>query len=651
MRRSVIPAVVGAVVLFAAGIVPDQAARRPAGPSVSPEAAAPVRTVDLGALAASPRPATGSAVQHLTIVRPTAAAGPRAATAPSAAASVAAPHPRSDSPVVLGGDAGRFNGIDSIDMETGGTGPYAGTNPTLEPPDQGLCTGAGYVLESVNDSLRVYTTAGRPLTQASVPLAQFFGRQPSGTLATDFISDPRCVFDPQTHRWFVTILDLSEPVTGEFVDDLNLLAVSKTPDPTKGWYIYSFDVTDDGLNGSPAHAGCLPGPDSVVPGCLGDQPTIGIDAYGVYVTDNEYAFSEVFPVAPPVYPPFQQLPVLRSGVAQLYALSKRQLIHGTDSTLVRVDTGSIPFPGPAEDSPWQSISPAKPVAGDGTAEPASGVEYFVSDIGLPVAHDANQMAVWAWEHTATLDGTPNLQLEHTVVTTPDSFYAPDPSVGPFPAYQEDGPHPTADGAGDPEEYLNANDSRVSWVALAGGRLWTAVNTQLAPSSPGASGHAGEPRVGFLWVEIVPSLTGGHLTARTARDGYVQVADGNVLFPSIAARPDGVAVATFTLAGINYFPSVAWARLDAGRPVVHVALRGAAPEDGFSGLGTLGQQGLFDVIPCGPCVARWGDYTESQVDEHGCIWGAAEYIPTGKHDKFAETDWGTGIYHVCPPPAR
>ena len=55
-------------------------------------------------------------------------------------------------------------------METGGTGTYANTNPILEPPDQGLCTGAGYVMETVNDSLRVYTTAGVAKTTNSVPL-------------------------------------------------------------------------------------------------------------------------------------------------------------------------------------------------------------------------------------------------------------------------------------------------------------------------------------------------------------------------------------------------------------------------------------------------------------------------------------------------
>ena len=134
---------------------------------------------------------------------------------------------------------------------------------------------------------------------------------------------------------------------------------------------------------------------------------------------------------------------------------------------------------------------------------------------------------------------------------------------------------------------------------------------------------------------------------------ISVPNANVLFPSIGPRADGTTVMTFTLAGVDYYPSVAWARLDHLRPgqapTVHVALEGKAPEDGFTGLGTLGSQGigLPDVPPCGPCVARWGDYSASEVAPNGCIWGAAEYIPTGEHDSIGATDWGTGISRVCP----
>jgi hypothetical protein len=571
----------------------------------------------------------------------------------------------SASNVALGG-AGTFsfNGISSIDMQTGGTGSYANTNSSLEPPDQGLCSAGNYVMETVNDSLRVYTTSGTPLTPKSVPLAQFFGRAAGGTTGpTDFISDPRCIYDPMTQRWFVTILDLTSATYPAFQDDQNFVAVSQTSNPMGNWYIYSFDVTDNGLHGTPLHPGCVGPPVGTltVAGCLGDQPTLGTDRYGVYITDNEYAFAEVFPVAPPVGPPLQQIPVLRSGVAQLYALSKSALINGKNPTLVRYDTSGIPFPGSAADSPWQSISPATPVPGDKTSTPANGAEYFLSDVGLPIGHNANQIAVWAWSNTKSLDtASPNLTLHHTIINTAsarDTFFAPDPSAPssqPFAAYQKDGPHPLASKSGDPEEYLNANDDRMNWVTLSNGKLWTAVNTLLPPTQPGASGHAGENRVGIMYFQVKPSLRRNVLKARTVRDGYVQVPNANVMFGSIGPRADGAAVMSFTLTGTDYFPSLAWARLDGlapgAVPQVHLARLGAAPEDGFTGLGLLGSQGLGlpDVPPCGPCVARWGDYSATEVAPSGCIWGAAEYIPTGIHDSLGATDWGTGVYRVCPP---
>ncbi|HEX4644849.1 MAG TPA: hypothetical protein VH598_04510, partial [Verrucomicrobiae bacterium] len=35
---------------------------------------------------------------------------------------------------------------------------------SIEPPDQGLCVGNGFVLETVNDTLQIFDTAGNPLT-------------------------------------------------------------------------------------------------------------------------------------------------------------------------------------------------------------------------------------------------------------------------------------------------------------------------------------------------------------------------------------------------------------------------------------------------------------------------------------------------------
>ena len=62
-------------------------------------------------------------------------------------------------------------------------------------------------------------------------------------------------------------------------------------------------VTTNGNGSTPGHPGCH---------CLGDQPLIGADAYGFYVSTNEYPFfSDGF------------------NGTQLYALSNRALANGT----------------------------------------------------------------------------------------------------------------------------------------------------------------------------------------------------------------------------------------------------------------------------------------------------------------------------------
>jgi hypothetical protein len=84
-------------------------------------------------------------------------------------------------------------------------------------------------------------------------------------------------FDAQTQRWFLTVLQLDvKPKTGSFSGRSHvLLAVSQTADPTKSFNLFRFDVTDDGAGGTPNHANCP---------CFGDQPLLGADGNGLFIT-------------------------------------------------------------------------------------------------------------------------------------------------------------------------------------------------------------------------------------------------------------------------------------------------------------------------------------------------------------------------------
>src|SRR5579859_6477279 len=220
-----------------------------------------------------------------------------------------------------------FQGLTDFQQANAGTGIYANSQFDLEPPDQGLCVGNGFVFETINIANAVYNARTGAQLSGPTPLNQFLNVAPASTNGGapfgPFLSDPKCYFDAATSRWFFTVLEIDvDPASGNFAvpaHSSTFVAVSQTGDPTGTFNIFSFDTTDDGTNGTPSHAGCP---------CIGDQPLIGADANGFYVTTNEF-------------------PLFADGFdgAQVYAISKHDLAMGTlPSNIVHIDAGSLPTP-------------------------------------------------------------------------------------------------------------------------------------------------------------------------------------------------------------------------------------------------------------------------------------------------------------------
>src|SRR6266545_2952139 len=126
-----------------------------------------------------------------------------------------------------------FDGLNHRDQRTAN----GGNQFSLEPPDQGLCAGNGFVMESLNDVLRVYDRSGNALVGV-IDLNTFYGYPPAINRTTGqfgpFVTDPSCYFDADTQRWFNVVLTLDvDPVSGDFLGPNHLdLAVSTTSDPT-----------------------------------------------------------------------------------------------------------------------------------------------------------------------------------------------------------------------------------------------------------------------------------------------------------------------------------------------------------------------------------------------------------------------------------
>ena len=467
--------------------------------------------------------------------------------------------------------------------------PITAINLALEPPDQGLCVGNGFVVETVNDVIRVFDQSGNALTGVE-DLNSFFGLapqiirkpNPNDDIVGPFLSDPKCFYDHQTQRWFVSELEQDNGNnTGATGRNFNLLAVSQSSDPTGAFTVFQYDVTDDGQNGTPNHGGCP---------CFGDQPLLGADKYGVYQSTNEFGAATF-------------------NGAQIYAISKAQLVAAASSgssnlpVVVHIDASQqlVPFGGQS-----YTIQPALTAGSHSYETSLNGVEYFLSALqfGNPgfEVYD-NRIAVWALTNTKSLNSnSPVLTLSFNIVKT-ETYGQPDPAM------QKPGEMPLGASLGDPLALINTNDDRMNQVTYSQGLLYGAVNSKLKVG--------GATQTGIAWFAVDPDFKGPTLTGTIANQGYVAVAGNNVIFPSVGVDADSDGAIAFTLVGPNYFPSAAYSILDKGKvfKLVHVAGAGQDPEDGFTGH----PQSAAMEWPDGATIPPPASDGER-------IWFASEYIP-------------------------
>ena len=504
-----------------------------------------------------------------------------------------------------------FKGLDQLLQAIAPTGFANGNNGQLEPPDQGLAVGNGFVVETINNAIAIFDTQGNLFGFES--MSAFFGLLPTFMVQNGqvvppfgpFLSDPRAYYDSVNGHFFVTELEISkDPNTGNLGSTSQILiAVSQSNNPLGGWNVFSFDISHDG---DARFGGCPTG-------CFGDQPLIGADANGFYVSTNAFG-----------------LPPGSFRGAQLYAISLATLEAGGGGSVSAVHFGNLNVvPG----IPARSIQPATVPPG-GTYESAQGgTEYFVS--ALDPAHSVdNRVSVWAITNTGSLSGAPNLQLSNIIVNT--EVYGFPPATD-----QKAGSTPYADflasvGLKVHEELVAANDDRMQQVVFANGNLWTAVPTRVQP------GPQGPVRAGAAWFAIAPTVSSG-LTASVVNQGYVSIQSpkqNSVLFPAVAVNANGKGAIVFSVAGEDYYPSAAYATVDAvnGAGTIVITDPGFGPDDGFTGYFPNGR------------VGRWGDYSAAVSDESGHIWMATEAInpplvslPPG----VLAANWGTFIAAVTP----
>jgi hypothetical protein len=517
-----------------------------------------------------------------------------------------------------------------------------GNQFTVEPPDQALCVGNGFVLEAVNDVLNVYDKQGNSVlpdntatnivsgfptdVDHAVDLNSFFGYAPAIDRSTGVraqnITDPVCLFDAATQRFFVAVLTLETRPNGSLTLENHIdIAVSRTADPTGSWNIFTFDATQDGTN----TGGQNPGP------YLGDYPHIGADANGIYITTNAY-------------------PWTANGFAgaQVYALSKAQLAAGASTvTMAHIDTsGAVPLPSDAGSTqPGFTVWPAQSPGTSSYETAAGGTEYFLSSTAAdeathPVAgtggdYTSDNIVVWAMTNTSSLNSSAAavsltaLPLASEQYAIPPKAKQPGSGVAPTTATPQghcinDTTTVTIAGTGcwrllftgepahnEVVSRPDANDTRMQQVMFANGKLWGALDTAV---NPGGGGQ----QAGIAWFVVKPDVSSsGSLRAKMAKQGYLARAGADLTYPAIGVTASGRGVMAFTYMDGTTYPSAGYAAIDAlaGTGPISIAAAGAATDDGFTS---------YKSQVGNPPRTRWGDYGAAAVDGKS-VWIASEYI--------------------------
>ena len=392
----------------------------------------------------------------------------------------------------------------------------------LEPPDQALCAGGGYVMEFINNALAVYDQYGDQLVGPVGSPAAF--KQPT----SDFFSDPRCYYDAPTKRWFYQefIVGTVNSAGKVVVPSTEFEAVSNTPDPTGTYTIWSWDTTDAGAKGCP---------------CFGDYDNLGADANGIYVATDEFSF------VGPAY----------NGVI-IYAISKALLETASQSGIVPPVFGyrltTDPFGQP------YVVAPASTPPG---GRYAPGTEYFVESNSNKFSD--NHLLVYALNDTSELGAPAPPALYRTEVTTVGYSFPPD-------ATQKPGPRPLGDAYQAPAGVIQADFNAEMEPTYTNGQIYAQLDTGTTSGSDAVD-----------WFIIKPAFSGTTLSASVVHQGAVAVKDTSLLYPYTAVTARGVGYLLFSLSGPDNYPSPAYIRYGTTGPTgpVIVATKGAAPDDGFT----------------------------------------------------------------------
>lgn len=575
----------------------------------------------------------------------------------------------------------------------------------VEPPDQGLCAGSGYVMELINlGELQVFRASTLRPVSGITSLDSLLGLT---ALNWSSGGDTMCTYDPQNGgHWFITeiVSTNSEASGGTFTGCFagkrdkcrEGLAVSTNDDPlSTSWNIYFVD------------------PNVINPRDPGAGYLLNDFAKTATTRDAFLMFYDEFIINPKKIPRCPAWGCLSFNGAQELAIQKSALELGYSSAnLVHENMGRDPFIQPP-DGPcyrgrtagvtcWASVIPTTVEGGqfddsyDGTGFMTASLDF--NSFATGVGPGDNRVAVFYWTGLAHLNsfncgscaeisfggqlltGVERYTDNELAVTNGQPCYVSsgDPvcslarqrlgtrDLGTYCASKVLGIPPFAGHQPCPEGGLASNGDNVTQASYADGQIWFDVSTVTKETF----GSNSEIHLGAAyWIVGTSRFTGAQQLLTLTSQGYVAAAHEDLVFPTLvgATTASNGGLMSFTLSGNGgptradgggFFPSSAYGFVTPGSNgvvsgTINVADLGRAPQDGFTEYDFLATKMSLLYRP------RWGDYGGAVfVPGLGFVF-ASEYIqhancdpaywykvdPTcgGTRDPFA--NFGTSINSV------
>jgi hypothetical protein len=541
--------------------------------------------------------------------------------------------------------------------------------PDIEPPDQSLCAGNGYVVEDNNvGEILIFNTGLQRLSQV-IPLDTLMGLTSRGWSSGGDIS---CLYDASNGgHWFFTefVSSNSEASGGAFAGCFNAvanacyegIAVTQGNDPFGPYNVYFLHT-----NYNPAEPG--------YPYLLNDFAKIAT------TRDAFLLFYDEFPLNSSV-PGFggggfngaQQLAFDKTALERGWPVTEPDGTPNPRFTVAIENMGLLPTPNGTCTSTagvacWYAAIPAQ--APDPSQwDNSHGGSGFMLDALDYYGQGDTRIAVFDWTGLSALNNPGDLadiKFGGQLFSGTEYYYDPDPlaaqKAGPIPLGDECGAAGLSVGtpppASCPEGGVETNGDFMTQVSQAQGQIWGGTETEVNQTF----GSASEVHQGIAyWVVGTHSFDTTGVFTLTSQ-GYVSAAHEDLAFAAIGAEGypsqdggNGGAIMTFTLTGKDFYPSTAYGRLTSTSggllgSVINVADLGKSPQDGFTEY--LGYPGATSP--------RWGDYSWA-IYYDGRVYFAGEYIPYqsctgsaftltigtcgGTRDGYA--NWGTSVNSVVP----